>query len=297
LSTTWGQRWREIHFLKSLALAAPADRSAAFYDFVEDMFRVVSSNSGIYNYGYRAKAPGIEAAQQELCRRTAASLPRPGRWLDVGCGVGGPACLLAGENDEVSISGINITPVHIERAKERAASKGLTDRVDFRLGDACAMPFSEGKIFDGVYAIETAFHYADRVAFLREAARVLKPGGRFACADVVSRPEGVRLADRVALPWIHRLLAVSEMYSLAQWRESLAAVGFRSIAVEDISIPTLGMAGEWADQIMAAIPELEERYPRIFLRLMAEIMRQQQKRLHDLPVSYVLVTATLPSDA
>src|SRR5438034_5931485 len=43
--------------------------------------------------------------------------------------------------------------------------------------DACALPFPDAS-FDRVLAVECIFHFPSRLRFLKEAARVLKPGGR-----------------------------------------------------------------------------------------------------------------------
>jgi 2-polyprenyl-3-methyl-5-hydroxy-6-metoxy-1,4-benzoquinol methylase len=58
----------------------------------------------------------------------------------------------------------------------------LAVRIESREGDAAAMPY-ETAMFDVVFSVEAVSHYADVSAFLREAARVLKPGGFLLIAD------------------------------------------------------------------------------------------------------------------
>jgi sterol 24-C-methyltransferase len=74
---------------------------------------------------------------------------------------------------------VNISELQIARATERAERAGLADRVAVVRADFTSLPFEE-RSFDVVYAIEATCHAADRPAVFAEAARVLRPGGRFA---------------------------------------------------------------------------------------------------------------------
>ncbi|MCB9759761.1 MAG: class I SAM-dependent methyltransferase [Alphaproteobacteria bacterium] len=103
--------------------------------------------------------------------------------LDVGCGVGGTALFLA-EHLGHQVTGLNITQVQVDRARENVAAAGLEGRVEVVCGDACAMPFPDAS-FDAVTLIECAFHVADKPALFGEIARVLKPGGRLVMADQI----------------------------------------------------------------------------------------------------------------
>ena len=99
------------------------------------------------------------------------------RLLDVGCGTGAVAVAIA-QRSGAHVTGIDLVPGHVERAKAHAAEQGLDDRTAFVEGDATAMPFTDAA-FDCVYAIESAYHAADKTRFYGECARVLRPGGCF----------------------------------------------------------------------------------------------------------------------
>lgn len=68
--------------------------------------------------------------------------------LDVGCGVGVTPCYLA-KRYRCRVVGVDIHPGMVERSKERAQREGVSERVEFRVGDAQELPF-EDELFDAV---------------------------------------------------------------------------------------------------------------------------------------------------
>ena len=105
-----------------------------------------------------------------------------GRFLDLGCGPGGPSTYLAAEIG-CRAAGIDVSRVAIESARERAAALGLNDRADFQVADSNdPLPFSAGA-FDAAVSIDAVLHLRDRAAVFGEVARILVPGGRFLFTD------------------------------------------------------------------------------------------------------------------
>ncbi|MDX1500801.1 MAG: class I SAM-dependent methyltransferase [Thermoanaerobaculia bacterium] len=236
------------------------DRARRYYDLYAEMLGVLSGGSGLRNLGYRAGSERFDEAQAELCRRTVASLGE-GRWLDVGCGEGGAACLLAAERPEVEITGLDLHPESIEAARRRAAAAGLEARVRFERGDACRMPFSGDGLFDGLYALETACHYPDKSAFASEARRVLKPGGRFALADFVMSERGTALPQRLVIRFVHQGIGMPWMHTATEWRGLLERAGFQGVRAADITPQTSACWDLWARRHHEVREELERRYP------------------------------------
>ncbi|WHT22002.1 class I SAM-dependent methyltransferase [Crossiella sp. CA-258035] len=103
---------------------------------------------------------------------------RPGLTvLDLACGHGRLSNRLAARGCRVT--GLDITPVFLDRARAEAAGSGL--QVDYVLGDMRELPWS-GE-FDRVVNWFSSFGYfadADNRRVLAEVRRVLRPGGRFA---------------------------------------------------------------------------------------------------------------------
>ena len=112
---------------------------------------------------------------EALC--TAAD-PHPGeRVLDVACGSGTAALVAARRYCEVT--GIDYVPALIERARMRAAADALD--VEFRVGDAQALPFADAA-FDVVLSVYGVQFAPDQQRAASELLRVCRPGGRIALA-------------------------------------------------------------------------------------------------------------------
>lgn len=121
--------------------------------------------------------------------------PDGGRILDVGTGAGHVAYALAPFVDEVVA--FDLTPEMLGVVEREALARGLTNILTVE-GDATAMPFEDGA-FDGVACRVAAHHFLDVEDFVRESARVLKPGGWFLLVDTVSPEddEAARTINRV----------------------------------------------------------------------------------------------------
>jgi ubiquinone/menaquinone biosynthesis C-methylase UbiE len=96
-----------------------------------------------------------------------------GRILDAGCGGGGMPLSLAEEADQVI--GIDLAPRFNEAGHRLAAEHGLRN-LHFAQANGEALPFPDAA-FDMVLSHAVIEHVADAPVYLRELARVLKPGG------------------------------------------------------------------------------------------------------------------------
>jgi SAM-dependent methyltransferase len=129
--------------------------------------------------------PGYLVAAEAMAERVCqAGRVRDGaRILDVGCGIGGTIAHLNERLSGCELVGLNIEERQLVRAREWVKARpGNT--VEFVQGDACAMPFADGR-FDVVLAVECIFHFPSRQTFFSEARRVLRAGGTLALSDFV----------------------------------------------------------------------------------------------------------------
>ena len=260
------------------------------------LFTISTGNSGILNLGYSEDREPFDLveAQRALVRLTTAGLPHSGRWLDVGCGVGVPACLLAGENPDITITGINISQDHITAARNSCREGDLKSRVEFRFGNALDIPFPDHS-FEGVYAVETAFHYPDKARFAREAFRVLRPGGCFAVADIVLGDQHHSLLEKLMIAFGKRSVASREIFSPEKWHHALKRSGFSDTGVRDITGQTLGHLNLWQDRLKSCEKELARSYPSAMLRLFHWGLNYICKKVQTDFVRYILVTARRPA--
>ena len=141
--------------------------------------------------------------------------------LDVGCGTGPVIELLATKYPEKHFVGLDITPAMIEVAR----SKGLPN-AEFVVGDAESLPFGDGG-FDAVLCSNSFHHYPNPGAFLREAHRVLRPGGKLILRDYTSNDVVVWLMNTFEMPLAH-LVGHGDVriLKMGEYRELMEAAGF-----------------------------------------------------------------------
>jgi MPBQ/MSBQ methyltransferase len=99
--------------------------------------------------------------------------------LDVGCGIGGSARILARDYG-FDVLGISISPAQIARA--RSLTPPDLSHCRFAVMDALAMDLADGS-FDAVWSVEAGPHMPDKQRYADELLRVLRLGGRLAVAD------------------------------------------------------------------------------------------------------------------
>ncbi|HEY8656081.1 MAG TPA: methyltransferase domain-containing protein [Candidatus Limnocylindria bacterium] len=104
----------------------------------------------------------------------------------------------------IRLTGIDISPAMLDIARRRAASLGVD--ADLRVGDAQALEFADAT-FDSVVIALGLCTVPDDGRAVREAARVLRPGGRLVLLEHVRSAVGpVRLLQRLAEPFTSRWL-------------------------------------------------------------------------------------------
>lgn len=103
--------------------------------------------------------------------------------LDVGCGAGGPARVIASHSG-CAVTGIDLTADFIDAGIELNTTCGLEDSVSLHRGSALEMPFPASH-FDRAMMLHVGMNISDKAGLMREVFRVLKPGGIFAVYDMM----------------------------------------------------------------------------------------------------------------
>jgi SAM-dependent methyltransferase len=202
--------------------AADADLYDAMI-FAPDRAEIFSA-SGFFNVGYwEAETAGQEAACLALLSRLLDTVP-PGarRVLDVGCGLGAGTREIRMRQAGAFVVGINVS------TRQLAVCRYLAADCHFVCMDAARLGFTDG-LFDSVLSVEAAFHIRTREAFLREAARVLRPGGRIALSDILLTDPS--LLGEWMVPPENRVASIEDYSTL------LAEAGFADAIVEDATRP------------------------------------------------------------
>jgi tocopherol O-methyltransferase len=133
-----------------------------------------------------------ETAQIQLIEHLAqlANIKTGSRILDIGCGFGGSSLYLT-KKYGASVTGITISPVQVQMAKEASAKINLD--ATFLLMDAEDMQFA--RPFDLLWSIESISHYHNPQKFFASAVKFLMPGGCFALTDWFQK-ENLSPADK-----------------------------------------------------------------------------------------------------
>lgn len=161
--------------------------------------------------------------------------------LDVGCGFGGTIAHLDERLRGALFVGLNIDDRQVARARTSVPGTGANS-VEFLVGDAGSLPFGTST-FEALLAVECIFHFPSRKQFLREAARVLTPGGTLALTDFVLAPGAlgdlVRWTDAVGRPEEDFYGTNARPITSEAYTKIAAKVGFDVIVDDDLTANTL----------------------------------------------------------
>ena len=175
-------------------------------------------------------------------------LPRGSTLLDVGCGIGGSARILARDYG-FHVLGISISPGQIRRAQE-LTPPGLSCR--FAVMDALNLELEDGR-FDAVWSVEAGPHMPDKQRYADELLRVLRPGGRLAVADWNRRDAAIQPLNRLERWVMHQLLvqwAHPEFASIPGFQRNLEQCPGLQVETDDWSRQTLP---SWIDSILEGV--------------------------------------------
>jgi ubiquinone/menaquinone biosynthesis C-methylase UbiE len=185
--------------------------------------------------------------------------------LDVACGTGFVARLAAERvRAKGRVVGIDLNAGMIEAA--RAASRqGAAVRIEWRTGDAGALPF-ENDVFDVVLCQQGVQFFPDRVHALLEMRRVLRVGGRLAFtvwSAIGDTPYHAALADALARHLSAEAgsmaRASSALHDPVELHGLVASAGFRNVSVRrTIKTTKLPLPTEFVPGHLAALPMAQE---------------------------------------
>ena len=156
-------------------------RIVEYYNSTEHAYRDSwdLDNSLAIHYGYWDEKvtsfPGSLLRMNEVMAAKA-GITSNDKVLDAGCGVGGSSIYLASTID-CKVTGITLSERQRQHASDNAMKKNVTGQVNFEVMDYCNTSF-DSESFDVVWGCESICYADSKEKFVKEAFRLLKPGGR-----------------------------------------------------------------------------------------------------------------------
>ncbi len=195
---------------------------------------------GYYRFGFNPfrREPMLNEMNRQVVERLRLTADGSGLIVDLGCGVGATVRYAAFLFPLKQILGLTVVPWQVERGNAWNRDADLHERARLELADYTCTGLASGSA-DGAIAIESACHAegADKDAVIREAARILKPGGRLVVADGFRKH-----AERPLGPVFRRLheslcrsFVLPELGQIEAFGSALLRHGFQDVAIEDIS--------------------------------------------------------------
>jgi 27-O-demethylrifamycin SV methyltransferase len=206
----------------------------------------------------------LTTATERLCDRLAelAGVHADDRVVDVGCGTGAPAVRLA-QRTGCQVVAVTNSKEGATAAIRKAADAGLTDKIQVLECDALAtnLPAQSASV---AWVMESSHLFAAKDHLFTELHRLLAPGGRLILCDIIDRsPAKARpqRADLATLRLMQRVFGPLRIVTLAQYRELLAASGFRVDVTEDVTDACLATMSAWRANLATHRQELAALWP------------------------------------
>ncbi len=224
--------------------------------------------ANLYDAGQAGQIPEEALLASLGCGNpTALAELKPGETvLDLGSGGGIDVLLSARRVGPTGKAyGLDMTDEMLALANENKRKSGI-DNVEFLKGEIESIPLPDNSI-DVIISNCVINLSADKDKVLREAFRVLRPGGRFAVSDVVTRDEILPEIRQSVLAWVGCIAGALEEN---EYRSKLAATGFNHVEIEPTRIYRAEDAREFLSgqgiDVDALAPQVDGKFLSAFIR-------------------------------
>ncbi|HUI17323.1 MAG TPA: arsenite methyltransferase [Alphaproteobacteria bacterium] len=235
--------------------------------------------SDLYNDAQTAALPETAVLASLGCGNpTALAQLAPGEIvLDLGSG-GGIDVLLSARRVGPSgkAYGLDMTDEMLALARENQQKAGI-ENAEFLKGEIEHIPLPDDSV-DVVISNCVINLSGDKDRVIREAFRVLKPGGRFAVSDVVTRGEVPAEIRHDLLLWVG---CIAGALTDAEYSEKLARAGFEAIGIEPTRVYNVEDAREFLTgkgiDVDALAPQVDGKFMSAFVRAMKPLGRSKER--------------------
>lgn len=160
----------------------------------------------------------------------------PGRWLEIGSGLGGPARHIAAYSD-LQVTAIELQPEPHKVGSDLTARCGLERQVEHVWADFLDFEAAPGS-YDAIVSWLALYHIPERERLLEKCFQLLRPGGCFYCEDLIVRSD---IDEQLARELERDLFAIT-LRRIDQYQQDVENAGF---AVESCK----SMSSDWAEYV------------------------------------------------
>jgi 2-polyprenyl-3-methyl-5-hydroxy-6-metoxy-1,4-benzoquinol methylase len=215
-----------VHLLKS------GISTGGYYEAMNNALKKISGNYTMLHYPLHVNDTDDFPRAQENLTRYCLSFIEPikgKKVLEVGCGNGVQTKFIHEHYQPGTITGLDLNDGNIRIANQEKERRQFYT-IQFLVDNAQDMKKIPDNSFDFVINIESAFHYPNKKAFLKELKRVLVPGGTYLIADILTtrkKYEGSRAG------WNRKMIL--HHWTLDQYISGIEKAGLELVQQEDIT--------------------------------------------------------------
>jgi tocopherol O-methyltransferase len=188
------------------------------------------------HYGYWDETTSnLRGALSNMNSKVAAfaHISRGSAVLDAGCGVGGSSIFLA-KNYGCTTTGITLSNKQVQTCKMNAKKHGVHLTCSFEKQNYLHTTFNDNS-FDVIWAIESVCYAYDKSDFLKEAYRLLKPGGKLIVADFFENDTNHSFFDTTLLDKMANTWSIKKFAGIDEFESKMDAAGFVNFKKSDVT--------------------------------------------------------------
>jgi ubiquinone/menaquinone biosynthesis C-methylase UbiE len=210
---------------------------------------------------------GLRGTQKLLDRL---QITQENQILEIGCASGFTSCMVA-EKYDCNLTGIDLSEILVEKARERAEKSNLTN-AHFEVANALDLPF-ENNTFDAVFAVAVTALIPDKYRVLQEYMRVVKPGGVIGILDLfVKETTSSEVRDKFNNIFMNILASDNEIMNISEWRTLFNQMEFYDTQIDENYIDVFEMPKNRSSAVGATLRL-------IYHMIINGYVRQQASRL------------------